>query len=76
MKKIVEKIVEVPVEKEVFITDDSQMEKPTQEIERLQKLKEIHDMDQENSHKDILELMEKVKGLEKELEEEKKEKEN
>ncbi len=70
--KIVEKIVEVPVEKKVYITDDSQMEKLTQEIERLQKLKEIHDLDQANSHKDVLELMEKVKNLEKELEKKKK----
>jgi predicted RNase H-like nuclease (RuvC/YqgF family) len=67
VEKIVEVIKEVPVEKKVYITDDSQMEKLTQEIERLQKLKEIHDLDQENSHKELFELIKKVKELEKEL---------
>jgi predicted RNase H-like nuclease (RuvC/YqgF family) len=36
-------------------------------LERLQKLKEIHDLDQENSHKELFELIKKVKELEKEL---------
>jgi predicted RNase H-like nuclease (RuvC/YqgF family) len=67
VEKIVEVIKEVPVEKKVYITDDSQMEKLTQEIESLQKLKEIHDLDQENSHKELFELIKKVKELEKEL---------
>lgn len=72
VEKVVEKIVEVQVEKEVYITDDSQTKKLTDEIERLQKLKEIHDMDQSNTTKEVLELMDKVKNLEKELELEKK----
>ena len=72
VEKIVEKIVEVSVDKEVYITDDAQTKKLTDEIERLQKLKEIHDMDQSNMTKEILELMDKVKNLEKELELEKK----
>ena len=67
VEKIVEVIKEVPVEKKVYITDDYQMEKLTQEIERLQKLKEITDLDQENSHKELFELIKKVKELEKEL---------
>jgi len=70
--KIVEKIVEVQVEKEVYITDDSQTKKLTDEIDRLQKLKEIHDMDQSNMTNEMLELSDKVKNLEKELELEKK----
>ena len=74
VEKIVEKIVEVPVEKEVYITDDSQTKKLTDEIGRLQKLKEIHDMDQSNMSKEMLELMDKVKNLEKELNLEKKKK--
>lgn len=72
VEKIVEKIVEVSVDKEVYITDDVQTKKLTDEIERLQKLKEIHDMDQSNMSKEMLELMDKVKNLEKELELEKK----
>ena len=74
VEKIVEKIVEVSVEKQVFITDDKEMQKLTKEIERLQKLKEIHDMDQSNMSKEMLGLMDKVKNLEKELEQEKKKK--
>jgi hypothetical protein len=74
VEKVVEKIVEVTVEKEVYITDDSHTQKLTDEIERLQKLKEIHDTDQSNMTKEILELMDKVKNLEKELELEKKKK--
>jgi hypothetical protein len=69
--KIVEKIVEVTVEKEVYITDDSHTKKLTDEIERLQKLKEINDLDQANSHEEMLGWIEKVKNLEKELQEEK-----
>jgi len=72
VEKIVEKIVEVTVEKEVYITDDSHTKKLTDEIERLQKLKETHDLNQTKSYKDILELTEKVKNLEKELEKNKK----
>ena len=72
VEKIVEKIVEVSVDKEVYITDDAQTKKLTDEIERLQKLKKIHDMDQSNMTKEMLELMGKVKNLEKELESEKK----
>ena len=74
VEKVVEKIVEVTVEKEVYITDDSHTQKLTDEIERLKKLKEIHDTDQSNMTKEILELMDKVKNLEKELELEKKKK--
>ena len=74
VEKVVEKIVEVQVEKEIYITDDSNTKKLTDEIERLQKLKETHDMDQSNMTKEMLELVNKVKNLEKELEEEKKKK--
>ena len=69
--KIVEKIVEVTVEKEVYITDDSHTKKLTDEIERLQKLKEIHDIDQANMTKEMLELGEQLKAVQKELQEEK-----
>lgn len=71
VEKTVEKIVEVVVEKEVYITDDSHIKKLTQEIERLEKLKEINDLDQANSHGEMLEWIEKVKNLEKELQVEK-----
>jgi hypothetical protein len=72
VEKIVEKIVEVPVEKEVYITDDSQTKKLTDEIERLQKLNNAYQEDNTKTAKEIHELSEKVKNLEKELELEKK----
>ena len=54
--------VEVPVEviKEVYITDDK-------ELERLKKLVEIYSMDQFNANEEIIELIKKNKSLEKQL---------
>ena len=54
--------VEVPVEviKEVYITDDK-------ELERLKKLVEIYSMDQFNTNEEIIELIKKNKSLEKQL---------
>lgn len=54
--------VEVPVEviKEVYITDDN-------ELERLKKLVEIYSIDQFNTNEEIIELIKKNKSLEKQL---------
>ena len=54
--------VEVPVEviKEVYITDDK-------ELERLKKLVKIYSMDQFNTNEEIIELIKKNKSLEKQL---------
>ena len=59
-----EVIKEVPVEviKEVYITDN-------EELERLTKLVEIYRIDQFNTNEEIIELIEKNKSLKKQLEE-------
>ena len=56
--------VEVPVEviKEVYITDDK-------ELERLKKLVEIYSIDQFNTNEEIIELIEKNESLKKQLKE-------
>jgi predicted RNase H-like nuclease (RuvC/YqgF family) len=56
--------VEVPVEviKEVYITDN-------EELERLKKLVEIYSIDQFNTNEEIIELIEKNKSLKKQFEE-------
>ncbi len=74
VEKIVEKIVEVPVEKEVYITDDSEMQKLTKEIERLEGLNQTHQEHHLTLSKELVQMSEQLKSVQKELEEEKKKK--
>ena len=74
VEKIIEKIIEISVEKEVFITDDSHTKKLTDEISRLEKLEETNKNNLETIIKTNTELGDKIKSLEKELDEEKKKK--
>lgn len=74
VEKEVEKIVETPVEKEVYITDDKEMQKLTAEIERLNKNVKLA---AEAKNKALDELAEKeieLKKVKLELEQEKKKK--
>jgi hypothetical protein len=74
VEKVVEKIVEVTVEKEVYITDDSHTKKLTDEIERLEGLNKTHEEHHLTLAKELKQLSEQFKTVQKELEEEKKKK--
>ena len=70
----VEKVVEVTVEKEVYITDDSHTKKLTDEIERLEGLNKTHEEHHLTLAKELTQLSEQLKTVQKELETEKKKK--
>lgn len=78
VEKVIERFVEVPIEKNVYITDDTEIGKLTAEIERLQKLNTINHLDMTQTINDynekINELTNQLTQLKAELEIEKKKK--
>jgi len=70
----VEKIVEVPVEKEVYITDDSHTKKLTNKIEKLGMVNKTNEEHRLTLVKELAQVTEQLKTVQKELELEKKKK--
>lgn len=70
-EKIVEKIVEVMVEKEVFISDNKEMQKLTKEIDKLNKIIKTTAENKDKAIKELSALEIEHKKLKLELEQEK-----